>query len=294
MTEQPIIQVIAQSDKGKVREQQEDHCVALALPNRQLALLLVADGMGGHAGGALASMTVAETVQQTLQAYLAALQPLPTRKLPEGEGEEAAPMVTQKLDLRTVKLADQQTQDDPPTVTELLRRTVQQAHLAVREKKADPENVALAQAGSTLTVALVIGRQLYLAHVGDSRAYLWRQSALRQLTHDHSGAALLVAAGMITSDEVRGHEGSHLLYRFLGGTDQEATPELIQFALEPDDLLLLCSDGLWGMMADAELALHLTAERDLALLARTLIGAANANGGQDNISVVLARIGEKG
>lgn len=292
MSQHQPIQTIARSDQGRVRERQEDHCAALALPDRQLALLIVADGMGGHAGGALASATAVETVVQIIQPYLVALQPTATRKLPEPEGETGAPTAapTRKLDLRTVKLTEPQPQEPDQPVAAILQQAVQQAQTAIHQKKAQPENPALAEAGSTLTMALVIGRQLHLAHVGDSRAYLWRQSALRQLTHDHSGAALLVAAGMITANEVRGHAASNLLYRFLGGTEQEAAPEILQFALEPDDLLLLCSDGFWGMTPEVELAAHLTAESDLTVLAATLIDTANANGGQDNISVVLARI----
>lgn len=287
---QPI-QAITRTDQGQVRERQEDRCAALTWPNRQVALLAVADGMGGYAGGELASTAAMEAVVQALQPYLIALQPTATIRLPEGEVEAVSttPSATRKLDLRTVKLAETQENEQDQAMAALLQQVVHQAHLAIREKKAQAEG-AFAEAGSTLTLALVIGRRLHLAHVGDSRAYLWRQSVLRQLTHDHSGAALLVTAGLLTPSEARQHAATNQLYRFLGGAKQEATPELLHTPLAAGDLLLLCSDGLWGMIPDTELAALLTAENDLATLATQLIDTANANSGQDNISVVLAQI----
>ena len=292
MAKQRVIQVIARRDQGRLRKRQEDHYLARAWPDRHLALLVVADGMGGHAGGALASATAVETTQEELASYLASLQPTVTIQLPNEEVENAgaSPAATRPLDASTRKLPETYNREQEDQIGALLQGAIHRAQAAILQRKSAAEPGAIDEAGSTLTVGLVIGRQLHLAWLGDSRAYLWRQSALRQLTRDHSGAALLVAAGMATSAEAGRHPASNLLYRFLGGTAPEATPEFVHLSLEADDLLLLCSDGLWGMLPDREIAALLTAESNLELLAQALIDAANANGGEDNIAIVLATV----
>jgi protein phosphatase len=128
--------------------------------------------------------------------------------------------------------------------------------------------------------------------LGDSRAYLWRQGELHQLTHDHSGAAALVAAGILTTDVARGHTLAHQLYRYLGGPQQAAQADIARHPLAPGDTVLLCSDGLWNMLRDSEIAAVLASAPDLDAAAGTLIAAANAAGGEDNITVVLAQLVE--
>ena len=289
------IQVYAAKDPGLHREQQEDACAATVLPDRAIALLVVSDGMGGHAGGEIASQAAVEAVMQELEPVLMALQPAATHKLPE----ESLVSATVKLDesasppgadFHTRLLPETAAKEEEEERLALLKQTVDVAQRAVERAAAQHPDSA-GDAGCTLTLAVIVGRDLYLAHLGDSRAYLWRQSRLRQLTNDHSGAAMLVAAGVLSAEEAREHPDSSRIYRFLGGSAQESTPDLTHVALEPEDLLLLCSDGLWNMAPDTELASLLIGAQDLSDLARQLIDTANANGGADNISVVLAQLG---
>ncbi len=283
------IEIAMLQDQGRVRERQEDSCLAQLLSGGQLALLVVADGMGGHRGGDVASAAAIQAIAAALLPVLASLHPVETLRLPNGqEGDSPiqpaspSPMATIRLSKPTVAL-----QDAAP-IREALGQAVQAAQKAVR--RAADELGALDDAGSTLTAAVVIGRTLHLAHLGDSRAYLWRQSQLRQLTMDHSGAAALVAAGVIAPAEARSHPTAHQLYRYLGGPANAAKPEITETRLEAGDLLLLCSDGLWGMVEDAGLVGRLLSENDLPALAQALIDAANAAGGDDNITVALARV----
>ena len=148
--------------------------------------------------------------------------------------------------------------------------------------------------GSTLTLAVVEGERLTVAHVGDSRAYLWRNGKLRQLTEDHSVPGALLKQGRITPEEAHEHPHRHILYRCLGlkpKVEAEIYPSL---NIQPDDMLLLCSDGLWDMVYPVEhLAAFLSSEAGPQSICRHLVDAANQAGGEDNISVVLARVEER-
>ena len=292
MDEQRRIKIVERRDQGRVRQRQEDHCATRSWPDRHLALFIVADGMGGHAGGELASATVVETVLSELEPYLAALQPTTTVKLPEPELAEvtATSTATRVLRTQTHKLPETSASEQDAAVSARLRAAIQHAQEALRAKKRAAGPGVIDEAGSTLTLGLVIGRRLHLAYLGDSRAYLWRQSALRQLTRDHSGAALLAAAGVASTEQGGRPAAGNLIYRFLGGSEREATAELSHLALEADDLLLFCSDGLWGMLPDSEIAALLIGENNLEVLAQALIDAANGKGGEDNITVVLATL----
>jgi serine/threonine protein phosphatase PrpC len=288
-----VMTAAALQHQGLVRERQEDSCLAHVLTDKPAVLLVVADGMGGHQAGDIASQAAVEAVAQALLPVLNSLQPSATVRLPERDEEDEAPaqaanpLRTVSLSQATVVLSETAVAQTPQWDI-LLARAVQGVQNAVRSVAARID--ALDNAGCTLTLALVVGQTLHLAHVGDSRAYLWRQSQLRQLTTDHSGAAALVAAGLITAEEARTHAAAHQLYRYLGGESGSAKPDILQVRLQSEDLLLLCSDGLWGMVSDAEIAGHLIGVSDLAVAAQALIDAANNAGGEDNITAVLAQI----
>ncbi len=283
------IEVAAHQDQGRVRAQQEDRGSAWAQGDR--ALLIVADGMGGHAGGAIASRLAVETVQHALRAYLTLRAQGATVQLPEPSADTRAPAHTaEQADMTTHKLPETLTQEQDLAVAALLHNAVHAAQATIRAAQAAQPDTA-GDAGSTLTVALILGDRAHIAHVGDSRAYLWRPPTLHQLTHDHSAAALLVAAGAITAAEARHHPESSTLYQFLGITSQPLVIEILHEALATGDRLLLCSDGLWNMVLDEQIAALVSQESALAMLAQTLIDVANVNGGEDNIAVSLARIG---
>ncbi|MBE2240401.1 MAG: serine/threonine-protein phosphatase [Caldilineaceae bacterium] len=281
------ITIASQQDQGRVRARQEDSCLVERILGQPVALLLVADGMGGQRGGDIASRAAVVAAVAEMRPWLSKLQPVPTLRLPE-EDEAAGADASQPFDAVSA-LADSVDQSNGGELMPVLEQTVQVAHAAVRNAAAAID--ALDDAGCTFILAVLVGRTLYLAHVGDSRAYLWRQAQLRQLTHDHSGAAALVAAGVLAADEARAHPAAHQLYRYLGGTTAAAKADLSEHRLEAGDTLLLCSDGLWDMLPDVEIARHLLAHGDLPDLAAVLIDAANRAGGEDNISVVLAHIG---
>lgn len=281
--------VAMQQDQGRVRERQEDSIWAQRIGSSPVALLMVADGMGGQRGGDVASRAAVESAVATLRPLLGSLYPVPTLRLP---GE--APLLAEPFPWEPQRKSGHYDLTPAADRRELLLRTLEQvvadANAAVRAAAAAIG--ALDDAGCTFTLAVIVGRALYLAHIGDSRAYLWRQAQLRPLTHDHSGAAALVAAGVVTPEEARQLPVAHQLYRYLGGASAQAKPDIIELELAPGDVLLLCSDGLWDMLPDVELAQLLLAHQDLNMLTTALIEAANLAGGEDNISVALARLGD--
>lgn len=280
--------VVAQQDQGRARIRQEDSVWAQRIGHSPVALLVVADGMGGQRGGDIASRAAVESAVATLRPLLGSLDPAPTLRLPD-EGTLTAESFSSEPKRKDDAYDLTPAADRRALLLRTLEQAVRDANHAVRTAAAAID--ALDDAGCTLTLAILVGRALYLAHVGDSRAYLWRQAQLRQLTHDHSGAAALVAAGVVTAAEARQSPVAHQLYRYLGGAPAQTKPDITEMEMEPDDVLLLCSDGLWDMLPDVEIARLLLAHQDLGALAEALIEAANAAGGEDNISVALARIG---
>ena len=140
--------------------------------------------------------------------------------------------------------------------------------------------------GTTVTAALLAGGSVVLAHVGDSRAYLWRGGGLRQLTDDHSLVAEMVRSGELSPDEASSHPQRSVITRALG-VDEAVEVDTQRLDWEPGDVFLLCSDGLYSMLADAEIAGVMERWDDLNGMAAALVNKANENGGHDNISVVL-------
>ena len=232
------IRYAVKTDVGLRRTGNED--AAYAGPR----LLAVADGLGGHAGGEVASATVID-----------ALRPLDT-EVPAGD------------------------------VLTALDDAVRRASSALGDiVEADP---ALRGLGTTLTALLWSGSQLGLVHIGDSRAYLVRDGEVFQITHDHTMVQLLVDEGRITTEEVATHPQRSLLLRALG--DFTSEPDLQLREARPGDRYLLCSDGLHGV-ADADAigrVLLTVADPDQA--AADLVALAIANGGPDNITVIIADV----
>jgi protein phosphatase len=179
---------------------------------------------------------------------------------------------------------------DETDLARLLEHAVERANqvlLGYARKHAEEA----ADMGSTVTLAVVEGNRATVANVGDSRAYLWRNGWLRQLTDDHSVPGALLRQGQITPEEADAHPHRHVLYRALGlkpGVEVDIYPSLV---LRHGDALLLCSDGLWDMLAPAEkLATFLTPETSPLVTCRRMVDAANEAGGEDNITVVLVRV----
>jgi serine/threonine protein phosphatase PrpC len=143
--------------------------------------------------------------------------------------------------------------------------------------------------GTTVTVALVIDWTLYLAHVGDCRAFLWGQEGLQQLTTDHSVVAGMVAAGTIQPEDIYHHPQRSVIYRSIG--DRPAVEvDLSTHALNPDDRIVICCDGLWEMIHNEGIADTLLRESDPQTACDVMVEQANLAGGSDNISIVIVQI----
>lgn len=220
------------------------------------ALLVVADGMGGPAGGGRASRLA-----------LTALTGLMER---EWQKEPAA---------------------TPRGFVDLVVRAVKEANRKVhQESREDP---AFTGMGTTLTLAGMLEDTLYLAQVGDSRAYLFRRGALVQLTRDQSVVQELLDAGVITEAEARVSPQRNVILKALG-TEGHVDPVVTFLEMRRGDLVLLCSDGLSGVLSDEEISRTLAGPGSLQDRCTRLVDAANEAGGPDNITVVLAEVAGEG
>ncbi len=143
--------------------------------------------------------------------------------------------------------------------------------------------------GTTLTMAVVSGRRLFVAHAGDSRCYLYSGGTLRQLTTDHTLAAEMAQSGLISPGQKAHHPWRHVVTNLLGGSELGVRAEVHLLDLHPGDVLVLCTDGLTDMVPDETIAAVLAEEADPEAACQRLIDEANLNGGEDNATVVLAR-----
>jgi protein phosphatase len=143
--------------------------------------------------------------------------------------------------------------------------------------------------GTTATAALLEGGILYLVHVGDSRAYLIRDGRIIQVTQDHSVVAEMVRRGALSADAAETHPARHVITRALG-VDADIDIDALRVDLEPGDVVLLCTDGLSGPVADEDILELVEATATLEQAAEQLVQRANAAGGPDNVTVVLARV----
>jgi PPM family protein phosphatase len=165
---------------------------------------------------------------------------------------------------------------------------IEAANRSVYERAAGDQSVS--GMGTTMTAALVEDDQVWVGHVGDSRAYLLRDGALEQITEDHSLVAELVRSGRLTPDEADQHPHRSVITRALG-TDADVAVDAIAVRTQPGDVFMLCSDGLSSMVDDAVMLEQLERHReDLDAAARSLVDSANRAGGEDNITVVLFEV----
>jgi PPM family protein phosphatase len=143
--------------------------------------------------------------------------------------------------------------------------------------------------GTTVTMAYTFGSRLFLVHVGDSRCYLFRAKQLHRLTHDHTLVEDMVQRGLLKPEEVAHHRLRHVITNVVGGPNPGVQVECHRIELEPDDTLLLCSDGLTEMVPDERIATVLQADHEPRTACERLVAEANELGGKDNISVIMAR-----
>jgi protein phosphatase len=182
----------------------------------------------------------------------------------------------------------QHAERDGPSGEEGVRQLIQGANRSVYERaRSDASTSGM---GTTMTVALVDGDIVHFGHVGDSRAYLVREHELQQLTEDHSLVGELVRSGRLSKEEADTHPHRSVITRVLG-TDPEVDVDSFSIESKPGDIYMLCSDGLSSMVDDSRL-LELVEEHtsDVTTAARALVAEANANGGEDNITVILFQV----
>ena len=231
----------AATHPGYVRSDNEDGYYA----SGEHAVFAVADGMGGHDYGEVASHLALEAI------------------IRHAEGIAHA---------------------EPTALPAQLHRAIQDANAAILSQTADQN--ARSRMGTTIVVASVHGDRLYFAHIGDSRLYLLRGELFTQLTRDHSLVQTMVDRGEITPEEAAIHPLRHQITKVVGGDDY-ISPEIASQALEPGDLVLLCTDGLSGVAPPEELRAILTGAGTCQEKADALVQAALRAGGPDNITVVL-------
>lgn len=179
--------------------------------------------------------------------------------------------------------------NDGPWMVEIVRRIERRFRIIheslLEEARKDPR---LEGMGTTLTMALSLGPVALVAHVGDSRAYLFRRGGLRQLTLDHTLAQAMVQSGALAPAEAAAHPGRHMLTQAMGTTGVAPQPQVEHVALEDADRLLLCTDGLSEMVDDATIALELAQQPSAEKACQALVDRALAQGGKDNVSVIVA------
>jgi serine/threonine protein phosphatase PrpC len=249
------------SDVGQVRELDEDSTLIMTVaPNHEgrtgpvLGLYAVADGMGGHEGGEVASKL--------------ALQVLADRALRN--------IILPQLSGETVL---------DETILYLLEEATSAANDAVYLGRQKRDN----DMGTTLTTAFICDDRLFLAHVGDCRAYRWNAEGLSPLTTDHSLVASMIATGQVAPEEIYTHPHRSVIYRCIGDQPVVEVDTSVEL-LAPGDRVILCSDGLWEMVRDEGIEDVMLSEADPQIACDILVHHANLAGGDDNISVIVVQV----
>jgi serine/threonine protein phosphatase PrpC len=242
------------TDVGRKRDHNEDSF----LIDEDLKLFVVADGMGGHAGGGTASRIAVETIDTEL------------RQARSSQGSV--------LEART-PLQDS-------AVPEAIRAAVERACMAIYSKAQEDDR--LKGMGTTVISLLMKDDQAFFAHVGDSRAYLIRGDLIQQISEDHSLVNEQIKAGMITAEEAKHSKYKNIITRSVG-FEEEVQVDVMGLLSEPGDVFILCSDGLANMMEDTEI-LEVVRHVPLADVPKTLVDLANERGGDDNITVVAVQV----
>jgi protein phosphatase len=239
---------------GRQRQHNED----AFLVESNAGLFLVADGMGGHAAGEIASRIAVDSISEFI--------------LHTKEDDGTWPHAYDEHYTRT---------------TNRLMAALRMANQRVLE--AMKKDARLRGMGTTVVACMADDEKMSVAHVGDSRAYLIREGQLSRITNDHSWVFEQVQAGMLTEAEAEKHPLRNVITRALGGALQ-VTPDASEISAQKGDVFLLCSDGLTGMVPETEILRVVTANAsDLQKACQQLIDAANERGGLDNVTAVLVR-----
>lgn len=249
------------SDPGIVRNNNQDAALSYFFTSDSVddrpdfGLFVLADGMGGHHDGEKASALTTRTVAHQIltQIYLPLLE-------------------------------NSENDADRPTISEVLSLSVKRANRDVMRD--------VPEGGTTLTALVVVGDLAHIAHVGDSRAYLISNGSIEQLTRDHSLVQRLIELNQLTIEESLEHPQRNVLYRAIGQT-QDLEVDTLTRRLPPGSSVLLCSDGLWGLISEKDISAIVQSTIDPQEACEKLIALANAQGGHDNITAILLRVPQK-
>ena len=253
MAKQLRLDVAQLTDVGRKREHNEDNMAFVIPKDSQVmankgALFIVADGMGGHAAGEVASEIAVDTVSNMYY------------------------------------------QEDSNDVAVSLLRAIRRANASIHQRAA--ENLLRTGMGTTCVAAVLRGNMAYIANVGDSRAYLLRGNQVKQISQDHSWVAEQVRAGLLTEEQARTHIQRNVITRCLG-TQTEVDVDVFHEELQEGDCLVLCTDGLSGLVSDEELK-RIVDQFVPQESVYHLVEKANENGGPDNITAIVVRVQEVG
>ena len=249
-----VLDIYGASDVGCVRELNEDSfCIYGFEQNQTPGFCVLSDGMGGHNAGEVASQRAVQFVAEELMEAMNA-------------PEEAQP---------------------PKSLNQAVRAANEKVYAMAME------NQNQRGMGATLVAACIYENEAYVANVGDSRAYAFRDHALMQITKDHSVVEEMVANGSITREEARVHPQKNIITRAIG-TDPVTEADIFEYDYLPGDCLLLCSDGLSGMVEDEEIMQILDREMDAEHTVTELIEEAKEHGGSDNVTAICIRFIQEG
>ena len=237
------------TDKGKVRKNNQDSY--FVSEDTELPLFIVADGMGGHKAGEVASNMAVEIVKDFF--------------------------IEKKEELKKNKV----------DILKFIRSAVEKANTIIYKKSI--ENDEFHGMGTTITMAYIFENKLYIGHVGDSRAFLLRNNNFSPITAGPSLVAEMVKKGSISEEEAECHPQRNIITRAIG-TDEEVITDIIVEDIYKDDILLLCTDGLTNMMNDDEIKEILINKIDLQKNCNSLVKKANRLGGIDNVTVIAIKL----
>ncbi len=241
-----------------MRDHNEDCLLTLEVQRSQLSeghpvgLYVVADGMGGHEAGEVASGLAINAVGRA---------------------------VAEKVMLPWIQ------EPKPVNYEEILKEACQEANRAVNDRR----RVTRTDMGTTLVAALVVGTEAYVANIGDSRCYRINRREIQQITADHSLVERLVATGQITREEARVHPQRNYIYRTVGDKPQVEV-DTFRVSLQPGDHLVLCSDGLNSMIDDEQIRQAVLESPHPQAACEQLVRLANAAGGDDNVTVIVVQM----
>jgi len=239
--------VFAHTDKGKIREMNEDFYY-ISGERTDMQLCVLADGMGGYNGGEIASSLATISAQG---------------------------YILNNFD---------KIKKDKEEILKLIKKSMEYANEIVYKRSQREED--LEQMGTTMEICLIYENRAYIGHIGDSRIYRIRKDIMRRLTVDHSYVQKLIKDGTITKDEAYDHPKKNMLMKALG-CGEVAEPDVFVKGFQKDDIIIMCTDGLYNMISEKEIFNIIT--KNIEAGAKNLIEKANSLGGYDNISVVIIK-----